>query len=462
MRRTLERDMPDTGDPVALSATQERLWVVDQLAPEGSYNVPLCFRLTGALDDAALHRAAQSVTRRHGALRTRFDDTMGVPSGRLTPPEDVRVDVKRAEADGRGRALDRLLYDAAIRPFDLSTGPLLRLQVVNLPGAVHMVLVVVHHGAFDGLSGPILTRELWHLYDAYASGKDPALPEPSAAYGDFARLQRDWLDSADAAEQLTYWTQRLLDPPAPLHVTAPDLRPAFPDELSRGVVEFDFSLEAVQATARACADLGATPFMVLLASFAASLARRTGAQDLIIGTPVTERPAKEFEAVIGPFDNTLLIRLDAEPAATAGQFVEQVSDVTVQALLHKDIPFQHVVRSAAPARGESAAPALCNVAFSVEERPLDPGAVHGAVVSADPWLFVPPARFDLTLMVELSEGCFTGRFYFDPERVGESALRALAEDLVAMPVLFAREPDSPLFPAGRQSRNASHEKKGSS
>jgi hypothetical protein len=102
------------------------------------------------------------------------------------------------------------------------------------------------------------------------------------------------------------------------------------------------------------------------------------------------------------------------------------------------------------------------VAFSVEEKPQDPGSVHGAVVSADPWLFVPPARFDLTLMVELSEGCFTGRFYFDPERVGESALRVMAEELAAMPVLFAHEPDSLLFPAGRESRSASREKKGSS
>ncbi|MBT2481658.1 condensation domain-containing protein [Streptomyces sp. ISL-94] len=454
--------MPDTADPVALSATQERLWVVDQLAPEGSYNVALCFRLTGALDGAALHRAAQSVTRRHGALRTRFDDTMGMPVGRLIPPDGVWVDVERAEADGPGRTLDRLRYEAASRPFDLSTGPLLRLQVVSLPGAVHIVLVIVHHGAFDGLSGPILTRELWHLYDAYASGKDPALPELAAAYGDFARLQRDWLDGADAAAQLAYWTQQLLDPPAPLNITAPVPRPTSTDEPTRGVVEFDFPPDAAHATAQACADLGATPFMVLLASFAASLARHTGARDLIIGTPVTERPTEEFEALIGPFDNTLLVRIDAEPAVTAAQFVEQVSDVTVQALVHKDIPFQYVVRSVAPARGGSGAPALCNVAFSVEEKPQDPGSVHGAVVCADPWLFVPPARFDLTLMVELSESCFKGRFYFDPERVSESALRKLAEELAAMPVRFAYQPDSLLFPADRESRTESSEEEGSS
>lgn len=453
--------MPDTGDPVALSATQERLWVVDQLAPEGSYNVALCFRLTGALDEAALHRAARSVARRHGALRTCFDDVMGVPSGRLTPPEDVRVDVEHAEADGPGHALDGLLHVAALRPFDLSSGPLLRLQVVTLPGAVHLVLVVVHHGAFDGLSGPVLTRELWHLYDAFASCRDPALPEPAADYGDFARRQHDWLDGAEAAEQLAYWTRQLLDPPAPVNVPAPDLRPPSSDALSRGVVEFDLSPEAARATAQACADLGATPFMVLLAAFAASLARRTGTRDLIIGTPVTERPAAEFEGVIGPFDNMVLVRVDAAPAVTTGQFVEQVSDVTVQALLHKDIPFQHVVRSAAATRGP-AAPALFNVAFSVEEKPQDPGPVHGAVVRADPWLFLPPARFDLTLMVELSDGCFTGRFYFDPGRVGASALRLLADELAALLVRFAHEPDTALFPEDEESRGASHETKGSS
>ncbi|MER7395906.1 condensation domain-containing protein [Streptomyces sp. NPDC000151] len=458
--------MPDTDRQVPLSATQERLWLLDQLSPEGSYNVALCFELAGTLDEDALRRAVLSLTRRHEALRTRIEDTEdGLLVGRLTAPEAVEADIERTAADGPGESLDTLLYEAALRPFDLLTGPLLRVRIVALPGDVHIVLVVLHHGAFDGLSGPLLTRELWHLYDAHASGKAPDLPEPVGTYAAFAQWQRAWLDTPEAADQLAHWTRRLHDPPTALVLGGPGPVPGAPAETGRAVVEFAFPPAAVRDVTAACDSLGATPFMVLLAAFTGALAHHTGAEDLIVGTSVTDRPAEEFEAVIGPFDNTLLLRVGTDGAPTAGQFVERVRDVAVDALLHKDIPFQHVVRALAPARGGSAAPALCNVAFSVEEKPQDPGPVHGAVVTAHPWLFVPPARFDLTLMIELSGEAMTGRFYFDPERIGEPALRAMADEVTALPNRFAHQPDSPLFPAGghrgpERTRSARSEEEG--
>lgn len=438
--------MPDTAQPIPLSATQERLWVLDQLSPKGSYNVALCFQLAGTLDSDALRRAVLSLTRRHGILRTCVDDAEGTLAGRLAPPEAVEVGIDQVAADGPGEPCETLLYAAAVRPFDLFTGPLLRVRVVDLPGDIHVILVVLHHSAFDGLSGPVLTRELWHFYNAYASGTSPALPEPVSTYAAFAQWQRAWLKSPEASDQLAYWTRQLADPPGALDLGGPGPAPETSAVAIRGMLAFDFPPETVRSVAAACAHRGATSFMVLLAAFAGALARHTRAEDLIVATPVTDRPAEKFEAVIGPFDNTLLIRIGTQGASTAGQFVENVRDTMVDALLHKDIPFQHVVRAVAPARG-STAPVLCNVAFSVEEKDQDPGPVHGAVVTAHPWLFVPPARFDLTLMIELSDEAMTGRFYFDPERVGEPALRALADEVIALATRLAHMPDSPLLRA---------------
>ena len=438
--------MPDTSQSIALSATQERLWVLDQLSPEGSYNVALCFELAGSLDMNALRRAVLSLTRRHGIFRTCIDDTEGTLSGRLAPPEAVEVAIDQVAVDSPGEPCETLLYEAALRPFDLFNGPLLRVRVVDLPSDIHAVLVVLHHSAFDGLSGPLLTRELWHLYDAHASGTSPDLPDPASTYATFAQWQRAWLDSPEAAEQLAYWTRQLADPPGALDLGGPGPAPETSAVAIRGMLAFDFPPATVRSVAAACDHLGATSFMVLLAAFAGALALHTGAEDLIVGTPVTDRPADKFEDVIGPFDNTLLIRIGTRGAPTAGQFVEKVRDTMVDALLHKDIPLQHVVRAVAPVRS-STAPVLCNVAFSVEDKPQDPGPVHGAVVTAHPWLFGPPARFDLTLMIELSNEAMTGHFYFDRERVGEPALRALADEVIALAARLAHEPNSPLLRA---------------
>ncbi|WP_019031053.1 condensation domain-containing protein [Salinispora arenicola] len=437
--------MPCTAQPIPLSATQERLWVLDQLSAEGSYNVALCFELVGTLDMAALRRAVRALTRRHAVLRTCVDDTEGSLAGWLASPEAIEVGIDRIAASGPGEPCETLLYEAALRPFDLFSGPLLRARVVDLPEDVHVVLVVLHHSAIDGLSGPVLTTELWRLYSADVSGTSTELPETAGTYADFARWQRAWLDGPEAADQLAYWAGQLADPPGLLDLSARGPAPGTSPMAGRGLLAFRFPPRAVRGVATAGDQLGATSFMVLLAAFAGALARHTGAEDLIVGTPVTDRPAKECEGVVGPFDNLLLIRLGTRGAPTAGQFVEKVRNAVLDALLHKDVPFQHVVQALAPARGRTA-PALYNVAFSVEEKAQDPGPVAGAVVTAHPWIFVPPARFDLTLMIELSGDAMQGRFYFDPERVDETVLGGLADEVVTLAIRFEREPDSPLLP----------------
>ena len=61
------------GGPAPLSFAQERLWFIDRLEPGSAvYNIPVAWRLGGALDEAALERALGEIVRRHEALRTRL------------------------------------------------------------------------------------------------------------------------------------------------------------------------------------------------------------------------------------------------------------------------------------------------------------------------------------------------------------------------------------------------------
>ncbi|GAA2564480.1 hypothetical protein GCM10010295_63250 [Streptomyces intermedius] len=168
--------MRESAPRMPLSPAQERLWILEQLSPEGSYNVTLCFELTGVLHEVALRRAVLSVVERHEALRTRIDETEDGLVGRSGTPQAAAADVERVVCDGDDTAIAALMEQAALHPFDLSTGPLLRVRVIDLPGELYIVLVVLHHGAFDGLSGVILSRELWQSYDAHAAG---ALTRPA-------------------------------------------------------------------------------------------------------------------------------------------------------------------------------------------------------------------------------------------------------------------------------------------
>ncbi|MDI3412132.1 condensation domain-containing protein [Bacillus sonorensis] len=53
---------------------------------------------------------------------------------------------------------------------------------------------------------------------------------------------------------------------------------------------------------------GATLFMVLLAAYQTLLARYSGQEDIIVGSPIAGRPHADLEKIVGMFVNTLALR----------------------------------------------------------------------------------------------------------------------------------------------------------
>ncbi|NOQ00312.1 phosphopantetheine-binding protein, partial [Mycolicibacterium fortuitum] len=73
-------------DIIPLSYAQQRLWFLNRF--EGgvaTYNMPIAFRINGALDLGALESALDDVIDRHESLRTVFPDIDGVPSQKVLP-----------------------------------------------------------------------------------------------------------------------------------------------------------------------------------------------------------------------------------------------------------------------------------------------------------------------------------------------------------------------------------------
>src|SRR6202011_1644781 len=63
----------DGSAPLALSFAQQRLWFLDQLAPNNCvYNVPMAVRVRGTLDVEALRQALDAIVARHAVLRSTF------------------------------------------------------------------------------------------------------------------------------------------------------------------------------------------------------------------------------------------------------------------------------------------------------------------------------------------------------------------------------------------------------
>ncbi len=202
------------GEEPPLSFAQERMWLLEQLAPgSAAYHVPFGLRLRGRLDLAALERAFDEVLRRHEVLRAAFPKVDGAPVQRFAPAAPFRAPVIDLSALGEEREeeLLRLAHEEARRPFDLARGPLYRLTVLRLDKRldeeVHALLLTFHHAVFDGWSRGLLARELSALY------RGEALAPLPLQYADYAAWQRERLAQGALDADLAWWRETLAGAP---------------------------------------------------------------------------------------------------------------------------------------------------------------------------------------------------------------------------------------------------------
>ena len=338
--------------PVPLSFAQQRLWFLQRLEPgSAAYNIPFAARLKGILDVVALQWALQTIVARHESLRTTFAETEDTPvqvvAGSTSVPLPV-VDLSRLPEPER--ELRRLAGKEARAAFDLEKGPLLRGQLLRLGPQEHMLLLTVHHIVSDGWSMGVLLKELAALYRAGVTGAPSPLPELPLQYADYAVWQRRQLQSDRLERQLAYWQQRLAGAPAVLELPT--------DRARSSGVSSGRAARATLALPKTLADdlkelsrrEGATLFMTLLAAFKILLARYSGQDDIVVGTPIAGRSHTELEGLIGCFLNTLVLRTDLSGAPTFKELVARVRETALGAYANQELPFERLVEELQPAR----------------------------------------------------------------------------------------------------------------
>ena len=208
------------------------------------------------------------------------------------------------------------------RPFDIGTGPALRVSVLRLGPADQILLLIAEHLVFDGMSYGILLRELGLLYSAYRLGRPaPALrPLPLTASEFFARTRSRWPGNA------AFWRERLAGAPKSLpHMPGHD-----PTATRYAGRCLDFTVPARFGLAlRAYAsDRRVTTFMAALAAWCVVLRGWTGADDVVVQTPVTGRTHPGDETVIGCLVQLLMVRIPLG----AGSFDELVATVRTRVI----------------------------------------------------------------------------------------------------------------------------------
>jgi amino acid adenylation domain-containing protein len=381
------------------SFSQQRLWFLHQFeSDQAAYNVPRAIRLKGALDVAALRQALAEIVRRHDVLRTHFADVDG-QLRQLVTLQDIPlevIDLARLPSAEKEQHTRSLVAAEAARPFDLERGPVMRTTLLRLGDQEHVLLLTSHHIVSDGWSAEILFRELSAHYDAFAEGKPSPLPPLPIQYADFAAWQRKSLQGAVLEEQLAYWKKQLAGFSGVLALPTDHPRPAI--QTFRGAHK---SLVLPRILSEQIAEIsrqhGVTRFMTELAAFAVLLQRYTGQDDIVVGSPIAGRNRQEFEALIGFFLNTLILRLDLTRNPSFADLLMRVRAVALEAYAHQDLPFEKLVEELEPERTLSSSP-LFQVMFSSHRPARKDFGLRGLTLEHLP-TSSNTSKFDLSLFV---------------------------------------------------------------
>ena len=336
--------------------------------------------------------------------------------------------------------MQRLATSEAQRPFDIESGPLFAVRLFVLGPLEHVVFLNMHHLITDAWSLGVFVREVLQLYEAFTAGRPSPLSPLPIQYADFARWQREWVSGNVSRRQLDYWQSRLheaetltlpLDRPRPPHASFCGAR-----IMRRLPAPLTASLRQL------CGSENVTLFQLILTAFKVVLHRYSGQNDIVIGTPVTNRARAEIEGLIGVFVNTLVLRTRINGSLTFREALRRVRDTVLGAFENQDLPFEKLVGSMRADRSLDRAP-FFQVMFGFPQVPLRSVRFGGVDVSLYE-VHSETAKFDIALSMTDWLDHLGFSIEYKTELFDTTTIQRLLDHIVAVLVAAVTNPDQKL------------------
>ena len=446
----VSRENPTESQTFPVSFAQQRLWILAQLEPDSPfYNMFKAVHLQGPVNIEILERSLNEIIHRHEILRTNFQEVEATPVQVIAPHATLKIsviDLQGLSEQEQSEQLQLLATEDQLQPFDLTTGILLRVTLVQLKSESSALLLTMHHIISDGWSMGVLLKELSSLYQGFLLGHGSILPKLPIQYADFTIWQRQWLQGENQGfitiqNQINYWTQQLAAAPPLLELPTDRPRPSV-QTFRGGCLSFQID-ERLTASLKELSHKSATTlFMTLMAGYVTLLFRHSDQNDILVGTPIASRNYQELEGLIGFFVNTLVMRTRLEGNPSFEELLKQVRSVCTNSYANQDVPFEQIIETLQIERSLSHSP-LFQVMFVLQNVAMEELETPGLKISPLS-LDNVNAKFDFALQmweINTEKGNSLQGFWqynldlFDQDRIARmsSHFQTLLEAIVANP-----------------------------
>ncbi|WP_054532740.1 non-ribosomal peptide synthetase [Herpetosiphon geysericola] len=428
-----------------LSFAQQRLWLIEQLQPNAAlYNVSIPMQIRGSYSNltSILSQTLTAIVQRHEPLRASFSMVDGLPQQAIMAVEHIDIalsDFSQLNASEREAALHQAIQTETEQPFDLRHDQLFRAKLLRISDAEHILLLTMHHIAFDAWSAKIFIQEFEAIFTALENQQPlPQLAPLALQYADFAAWQREWLQGATLDQQLSYWKTQLAGELPVLALPTDRPRPAI-QTFKGGRHTFWISGELTNQLNQLSQQQQATLFMLLLSAWVCLLQRYSGQNDIIVGSPIANRNRRELEDLIGFFVNTLVMRVKTTNDPSFLELLAQVREVALGAYAHQDLPFEMLVDALQPSRDLSRS-ALFQVLFVLQNVAIG-GSHSGLDILED---VASPSKFDLTLsLVEFDNG-LRATIEYNVDLFDASTIERMGQHYVTLLSSITQQPQAKL------------------
>ncbi|MGO4953467.1 amino acid adenylation domain-containing protein [Paenibacillus sp. DRB1-1] len=400
-----------------LSSAQKRMYVLSQTkGGELSYNMPGALYMEGNIDVSQLEQAFCTLIQRHESLRTSFEMFEGKPVQRIHEQVNFKVEQYQMSEVEVEQAINQF-----VRSFVLQEAPLLRVSVIHVGLERSILLFDMHHIISDGVSINIIIQEFIQLY------KGEELVPLQRQYKDYACWQNEQLHSEAMKKHEAYWL-RLLDGDLPQGELPIDYERPNARSYEGEILEFHVDENLTEKLQLVANESGTTLYMILLAAYSVLLAKYSGEEDVIIGTPIAGRTAAEVEPIVGMFVNTLALRTQPTGDKTFAGYLQEVKATLLQAYEHQEYPFEELIQKV-QAKRQSNRSMLFDTMLVLQN-------TEEAMIEI-PGLTLQPykrnkieAKFDLTLYVTPEQNQLTCNFEFATKLFRNTSVKKLSNDYI--------------------------------
>jgi amino acid adenylation domain-containing protein len=303
-----------------LSDTQANMFFLATFEPLTlNYNMPRVIRIDGKINRDALLNSFRRLIDRHEVFRTSFSLIDGVPFQSVADSVEFELEHYVCMPNEVRATIEKF-----VRPFDLSSAPLIRATTVATGQSTCYLVVDTHHIVMDGISEILFAKELADLY------MNKEVSQPRLQYKDYAVWQQSDERQQVLETQKGFWVNLFADGvqvlDLPVDHTDTDELP-----MKGGATDLSLTEEESDKLRTIAKRQSTTVFNVILSIYNILLGKIANQEDVMVGTQVAGREHGDVENMIGMFVAVLPLRNYPKGEARFDAFLDDVTSTTLAA-----------------------------------------------------------------------------------------------------------------------------------